>query len=617
MKFTNLLTGSLLALLITTSTIAVAKNDGIDPSVTIEKNNETYVINQDGSFVMTKDIVFLINEERAIKAQGQEALSYNRTLESLDVIEAYTQKPDGRKVVVTPDQIKDQQEAQSANAPMFQDTRVKVIIFPEIAVGDRLAFQFKLNRKTPYFPGHFSDFSVANAYPIKQFRRTYDLPAGMILYTDAKGFTASLPASEKGRKRYQWDYVPSERSRMENGAVSYIDYGDQLTVSTFSDYAAWASAYEARAKDKVVITPKIKAMAEKITTGLSDPRAKALALGNWMRKNIRYVAVYIGAGGVVPHPADTILDNLYGDCKDHVTLLEAFLTAVGIDSTPALINAGNSYRLTKVPTGFNHVITYIPALDLYMDSTAESIAANYLPPVDLDKAVLLSRSGKLAHTPGTQNHKVLNSTEFKITANGAADFTHSSTAVGWPAELNRYSIRNTKQSDLDLFVERILQQYGQKGSGTFDAGKTDGISDDYQIKAKGHTDNLVNLPGPVGISSMTSFIGGIAQAVFSHTAEKERTQPFTCISGDYEEKARFEFPKEIEIVAVPKPLKLQDANFDFSSEYIREDSVVVVNRKYSFHHASIVCSPEEFKTMLPAVDTMIRDLRSQIIVQTR
>ncbi len=44
-------------------------------------------------------------------------------------------------------------------------------------------------------------------------------------------------------------------------------------------------------------------------------------------QNIRYVAVYLGNGGLEPNSAQSILDNHYGDCKDHVTILEALLAA--------------------------------------------------------------------------------------------------------------------------------------------------------------------------------------------------------------------------------------------------------------------------------------------------
>ncbi|MEX5669852.1 hypothetical protein ABFV57_33910, partial [Pseudomonas neuropathica] len=80
-----------------------ANNDGTDTSITIEKDIRKHVINADGSFIATNDIVILINEERAINVYAQHYLSCNRTLESLEVVEAFTQKPDGRKFVVKPD----------------------------------------------------------------------------------------------------------------------------------------------------------------------------------------------------------------------------------------------------------------------------------------------------------------------------------------------------------------------------------------------------------------------------------------------------------------------------------------------------------------------------------
>ena len=105
-----------------------------DRPLQVERESTRFVLNADGSFVATLETVHLINEERAIKAWAQRSMSYNRTLETLEVVQAYTQKPDGRKVQVKADQIKEQQERASADAPMFQDTLLKVVIFPEVAV---------------------------------------------------------------------------------------------------------------------------------------------------------------------------------------------------------------------------------------------------------------------------------------------------------------------------------------------------------------------------------------------------------------------------------------------------------------------------------------------------
>jgi hypothetical protein len=86
----------------------------------------------------------------------------------------------------------------------------------------------------------------------------------------------------------------------------------------------------------------------------------------------RYVAIFLGNGGYVPHDAATILENRYGDCKDHAVLLEALLKAKGIASVPVLINLTNRYRLPEAatPAAFNHALTYLPEFDLYVDLTA-------------------------------------------------------------------------------------------------------------------------------------------------------------------------------------------------------------------------------------------------------
>ncbi|TDF79854.1 DUF3857 and transglutaminase domain-containing protein [Pseudomonas sp. H9] len=593
--------------------LAQANDDGTDRSLTIEKDIQRTVVAENGSFETTQELVYLINEERAIKAKAQQPLYYNRTLENLDVIQAYTQKPDGRKVMVAPEQIKEQQEPQSFHAPMFFDSVVKTVIFPEVAVGDRLVLSIKKRRNTALFPGQFEDMAMPQFHPTQQFTLIYDLPANLKLQAEAKGFKATPAKTAAGRTVYQWDYVQGDNARTELGSVAYSDYGKYLAVSTFNDYSEFAKAYAARAKTEV--TPAIRELAESITAKLDNPRDKALALGDWVRRNIRYVAVYIGAGGVVPHAADTVLSNRYGDCKDHVALLEALLAAVNIESSPALINLGNAFALPKVPTlgVINHAITYIPSLDLYMDSTAASIASGYLPVPVLNKPTLLTRTGTMGHTPATQASKVVNTTTFEIARNGAADFQHASKVDGWAAEFNRWGLRNMTPAQRNQMVQQILAAYGQTGSGTVSSDDLEGQGN-FAIQINGRSENLVNLPGPIGVPTLTSLAGGIAQNVFGFVAEKQRTQDFTCISGVTEEQAQFKFPAGVKILATPKPVTLKHPYVDYSAEYHQQGNSVVIKRRFDFHYPKSVCSVADYESMKPVVEAMLNDLNSQVIV---
>jgi transglutaminase-like putative cysteine protease len=609
----------LLCCLFAVQAAAAAADTGTDPSIVIDKYIQHFVVNPDGSFTLTVDNVKTIAEQRAVQGHSQYYISYNKTLDEVTLVEGYTEKPDGRRVVVQPEQIKDQQEAVSSDAPMFQDTRMKIVVFPEVAVGDKLAVHYVIKRNTPLFPGQFEDLSSSQFYLNRQFQLIYDMPASMPLYADADGFAPMAAASAPGRKVYQWQYVNGDNARIEADSVSYLDYGKRLAVSTFADYPAFARAYDARARDKVQVNPAIAALALDLTRELADPRAKALALANWVRKHIRYVGVYIGAGGVVPHPATTVLENRYGDCKDHASLLEALLAAVGIDSSGALINSGNAYRLPKIPTlgVFNHVITYVPSLELYLDSTADTIAAGYLPSADLGKPVLLTSSGKMAVTPSAQVEKSRTVTWFGVKKNGHSYFSVSKLSAGAIAEPYRQAVRDTKPADRDQFVQRMLQGLGQKGVGVFDAGKLDGSGDEYSMSFTGTSENFIELPGPTGLSTSYNFWGGLSDTVVSFAQERERSQDFVCPAIEAEDVTGFDFPKSVRIIALPKPVALRDANFSYVATYARKGNTVVVKRQLRFSHNGMVCTPAEYRRMQPLVERMLRDLKSQLIVQAR
>jgi transglutaminase-like putative cysteine protease len=597
---------------------AQAKDDGTDAATTIEKDAQAYVVNADGTYVVNTDVAILVNEERAIKTASERKLTYYRDRQTIEVVEAYTQKPDGRHLPVVADKIMDQQTGTSVNAPMFQDSRVKIVIFPDVAVGDRLVLRVRRTQFKSQIPGYFQDLTAPGFTPIKQLSITYDMPADVPLYSDNRGFTESHPQAAAGRKLYRWDYIPMENPRIEQDAIGWQEFRSRLLVGTFADFATLAKAYDDGAKDKSVVTPRIAELAQTITKKIADPRAQAYAVDNWVRRNIRHVAVNVGPGGVVPHEADVVLENRYGDSKDQAALMEALLAALHIDSTPALINASTLYSLPKIPSldTLFRVITYIPSLDLYLDATASAIAPGFLPRYELDKPVLLTKSGTIAHTPKTQVEKLDSSSTYKIAADGTGDFVHTDRFIGVGADITRRNNRDTKQADRDNYVERILRGRGLKGQGSFTVGDVEGAGDEYVQKLAGHVEDMVELPGPSGFAAPSSFMFTVSNVVYGLAAEKERTQPFVCNDVDIKESARIELPSDVNLIATPKPMDLHDARFDYTAQYTREDHAVLVTRHLQTHGNGKVCSPADYTAMRPDIDQMVRDIQAQIIVQT-
>ncbi|MGC7837681.1 hypothetical protein ACPZMI_04335 [Pseudomonas wayambapalatensis] len=78
------------------------------------------------------------------------------------------------------------------------------------------------------------------------------------------------------------------------------------------------------------------------------------------------------------------------------------------------------------------------------------------------------------------------------------------------SEVNRYGANEIKPSDRNLMVQRVLGAYVQRGSGTL-AIQQSVAPALFQSTMEGRTENLVNLPSPVGVPELSSLIGGISQ----------------------------------------------------------------------------------------------------------
>ena len=562
---------------------ASAADDGTDPSVTVLNELGRAVVQRDGSHVWTVELLVQINEQRAVDGEAQRQFHFNRTMEEVEILEAYNEKPDGRRIPVLPEQIKLQQEPAYSGAPMFQDMQIKTVIYSDVAVGDKLYSKIRKKRHTALFENQFSDTTYPRFVLTKHLTMIYDLPSDMPLKADSVGFQATAPQKHDGRTVYRWDYVQAENLRMETGAVAYWDFGRHLVVSTFNSYAEVGLAYDRAAAAAAAPSERISARAHEVVQGLDDPRAKALAIDNWVRQNIRYVGVYIGNGGLVPHSAESVLDNRYGDCKDHATLMEAMLRAVGIDSTPVLINAGNSFKLSPVASlgEFNHAITYVPSLDLYLDSTAAASGPGYLPEWDLDKQVILTRSGQLGHTPVTQPGKIKNQYQVRIAADGSASFVFSRDNLGWIEEEVRYAQRNWKKADRDIFVAEVLKSQSINGSGEVVLGDLEGGKDaGYRFSLRGKADNWVYLPGTIGVVASSSLYAGVAQQAYGLITEAARTQPFVCPVNDLEEAAVYEFPQHASLLAVPPDVDIASPLIQYRARFRQVDGKLLVDRSF-------------------------------------
>lgn len=273
---------------------APAFADSDEEPSTIVSDVHEFVVAQDGSVAEDDATVLRANTSAGIDEIAQRYVWYDCSVSKVEIVEAYSVDANGARHDVSPDQISDVQEPRSAGAPSFSDAKLRMVIFPAVGVGSTVHLRFRKSQSTPVIAGQFNYYVEPNQRPVLQKRLVFDLPTDKPLYADARGFSAQPPVTENGRTRYAFDYRGECFARIENGSVGYAQYGDRLMVSIFADYAAFAQSYREPAADSSACDPAVLAFAQTLTQNDADPRAKAKTLYDWVRRNIRYVAMFIG-----------------------------------------------------------------------------------------------------------------------------------------------------------------------------------------------------------------------------------------------------------------------------------------------------------------------------------
>ena len=617
-------TAALLPLILFAYSTAQAQDrvaqDDIPPS-TIERDVHLFVVQKDGSVEEHDDAVYRANTTSGVDEIAQRYVWFNKDIEQVQLLAAETIDRNGVAHPVGPDGIRDVQEPRSAGAPTFEDGVLRTVIFPGVEPGSRVHLAFRKTRAVPLQAGTFAYFVEPTRGPVDMQQLIFDLPADVPLYTDTRGYVALPPVTENGRTRYTFEYRHGPYTPIEAGAVGYTSWGDRLMVSTTRDFAAFAERYRSAAIDPTWRDPSVTQLAQSLTAQTDDPRVKAQILYDWVRLNIRYVALFLGETAAVPHKVADILRNRYGDCKDHVALYGAMLAAVGIDSQAVLLNLGPIYTLPDVPgygaSAINHAISWIPSLNLYADTTAGGVGFGYLPPGAMDRPVLLVDDGKLARTPATQERGRNARLEVDIDRTGTAGFMYRVEDIGVTAELERNVFRRSTRQRWQQIAADRLRQTGLHGIARLQPGQMQPTMGPFATTMQGTLEHFTWTDGTTALPALTSLSGGIATQVQAWLAEPERTQPWVCIGGDFDETAQLTLPDSVKVTDMPTDTAVHDRFFDYDARYVFDPAtrIVQITRRLHANFGHQVCSPDEFAQMRGSLVKMERDALSQIVVR--
>ncbi len=586
----NSLVGAIALSFVLSASNAQAADDVIPITVTLQTND--IVVAPDGSSVETVHSEFHAENDAGAIKLGQVPLEFNLARQDLQIIEAYTLKPDGTKIPVDTNAIYVRLPPDEEQQGMITDLRLKVIVYPQTAAGDTVVYTAKYVDNTPMFPGIYTYGRVFSAAaPFKEVRDTITAPKSMNMRVESHDL--EFKSEDKGQNVvYSWHYSVVHPHADKAVLVSPMDQMPRYFVSNVKDYAELGRAYSALTSGKVVVTPKVAALADQLTAGESNPREQTKKIYEWVTAHVRYIGIELGQGTMVPHDVDEILTYGYGDCKDHDLLVRALLKAKGIASQSVLINATNAYTLTQVPTfiQLDHVITYVPDLKLFLDSTTPTTPFGSLPYYEYGKPVIfVSADGAALGTmpvlpPGLASEYTTN--VMHLSATGVLTGTMTTTAEGPSSIMLRLMGLAIQASGSEKVAAAELAARGYKGgTGRLSAGPP-------MVPGRGYTiSGNFTIPGwaawltgqkvsimPVGLRIL-NLTGDGPMGSFASINSKDMS-PTPCFSIHQSEDNSLEIPPDTIFAAVPGDARVMTENVQFTAHWTQSNNTLSVHREF-------------------------------------
>ncbi|WP_338620889.1 DUF3857 and transglutaminase domain-containing protein [Paludibacterium sp. THUN1379] len=599
---------------------------GYQPNVTVMQDDTQLTIQANGASDEERWLVLRVNNESAIAAMSQRRFEYNAELETLQILEAYTLTPDGKRLNVAADRIYDQPGPYSSE-PVYGSDKERVVVFQGLQRGGSVAVHWRRSASRAFWPDGKVDYVWRQSRhdQVLSARLTVLMPKSMGVRWQASGMAAVAASGSGDSVRWTWQYSQPQALMPEPSSVSEDDYSPWVAFSNFSDYADLAHAYWSRAQDKAAVTPGVQQLADQLTAGLADRRAQERALYDWVSRHIRWVGVYFGYGGVVPHSADEVIANRYGDCKDHATLLQALLAAKGIRSSQALIQAGASWWVSDtVPVHFSdHVINYLPDEDRFVDSTIGLAPFGQLADSEQGKPVLVMDDGtgrpRLMRTPvdGSTLNRAVGLTHLRLLADGSMQGATNLQLAGVPELSARRFFNQLPPGSETHAAESWLAETQQTGSGRLLPGSPTDLHHAFAYRTQFTLSEVADLSQPGGMAVPLGLRGRATIASrFADTNAAIRQTPLWIEPGLYQEETVIDLPAKLQVLALPRPLRLSTPFGDYQSSYQRQGGQLRVTRRLRLDWPQPYLAPADYAAYKAMGERVLQDLRSQFLFQS-
>ena len=328
-----------------------------------------------------------INNELGARQFARLAFDYNRSFQQIEFPLVRVTHSGGGTADILPSAISDQPNPAVADAPAYQDVRVKSLRILGLAPSDTLEYRVVTTTSHhPLAPEFWLDHTFDRSSVVTEELFEIDVPAAHKIQFRINPATPASPgqSSDVGRIAYRWHLNTGQQNKPhEESPQSQPD----IVLTSFANWQQLSDRLKGLLKPSGEFSSELFARARELARVPSSnvvmrPRIQAEAFYAFVSQKIRTVDLPLGATGFKTRNPSEVLASGYGTPEDKYILFAALADNFFGPARAGLIAAAPvNEKSVPSPAAFNHLLTMsgYPSINFWLDLNTEVAPFQVIP----------------------------------------------------------------------------------------------------------------------------------------------------------------------------------------------------------------------------------------------
>ena len=238
-------------------------------------------------------------------------------------------------------------------------------LVPDLRVEDHLEVAFTVYRENPVLAGRYASWIVFNtSVPYIQTRQRLVRLLRRAVFLKAFNQPPQATVETRGDlEESTWTIRGQKSEPPEELAPPWLVRGPCYQATEFAHWGEVSELFEKYYRDNSLPAELLTEL-DQLAVKYPNETDRAVEWLRSIQRQLRYFALALGEGGLVPRSLTEIWSKRFGDCKDAARLYVAGARYLGLDACAALVSTVNGMALEDFlpsPQVFNHAAVRVRA----------------------------------------------------------------------------------------------------------------------------------------------------------------------------------------------------------------------------------------------------------------